>query len=190
MSFRRGFKAEAERIALEVRGELKLETTDPLDAFELAAHLEIPVYGLRELRRFSANPVFVGLFSGLEQDSFSAVTVFVGIRRIIIHNETHAPTRQLSNLAHEISHCLLEHAPTPINSSGCRHWEKDVEDEASWLGAALLVPRGGALQLALEGLGVSEIAATFGVSEALCRWRIAQTGIASQLQRRRRYSSG
>jgi Zn-dependent peptidase ImmA (M78 family) len=190
VNFKRGFKAEAERIALEIRGELGLRPVDPLDSFRLAAHLEIPVYGLRQLRRFSANPVFINLFSGSEQDSFSAITVFIGTRRIIIHNETHAPTRQLSNLAHEISHCLLEHAPTPISSSGCRHWESDVEDEASWLGAALLVPREGALQLALKGCDISAIASTFRVSEVLCRWRIAQTGIPYQLQRRQRYYSG
>ena len=187
MGFRRGFKAEAERISSEVRGELGLGATDTLDPFGLATHLGVPVYSLGQLRAFCANPIFVKVFSVEEQDSFSAMTVFVGTQRIIIHNESHARTRQVSNVAHEISHCLLEHPPARISSSGCRHWERNVEDEATWLGAALLVPRAGALQLALRGCGVAEIAGVFGVSESLCRWRVAQTGIAVQLQRRRRF---
>jgi len=189
LALRRGFKAEAERIAQEMRGELCLRLDDPLDSFKLAKHLEIPVYGLRQLRRFSSNPIFISLFAGAEQESFSAMTVFVDMRRLIIHNETHAITRQASNLAHEVSHCLLEHAPSPISSSGCRTWQSDIEDEASWLGAALLVPREGALRLAVKGLDIPAIAAKFCVSEPLCRWRVAQTGVVSQLQRRQRYSS-
>ena len=174
MAFKRGFKAEAERIAEETRTELDLGLVDPLDTFSLAEYLGIPVYGLKEVVRFSENATFVHLFSGTEQDSFSAMTVFAGTSRTIIHNETHAATRQLSNIAHEISHCLLEHSPMPISNAGSRYWKPDVENEASWLGGSLLVPREGALRLALEGMGASEIAAVFGVSEALCRWRIAQ----------------
>jgi Zn-dependent peptidase ImmA (M78 family) len=189
VAFKRGFKAEAERIAEETRSELQLGVADPLDTFGLAAHLGIPVYGLREVGRFSGNTTFVHLFSGPEQDAFSAMTVFTGSSRMIIHNETHATTRQLSNIAHEISHCLLEHPPTPISNAGSRYWRPDVENEASWLGGALLVPREGALRLALDGMGTSEIAAVFRVSEPLCRWRIAQTGIAYQIERRRKYHS-
>src|SRR4051812_38280249 len=119
--FRRGFKAEAERIATEVREELDLSAVDPLDPFKLASHLEIPVYRMSDLSHPSDMATFVTVFSGPEQDSFSAVTVFIGGKRFIIHNESHAPTRQGSNLTHEISHCLLEHEPTPHKSNGRRH---------------------------------------------------------------------
>jgi Zn-dependent peptidase ImmA (M78 family) len=189
VTFRRGFKAEAERIAEVTRTELNLELADPLDTFALAEYLGIPVYGLKEVARSSDNATFVRLFSGTEQDSFSAMTVFTGTSRMIIHNETHAATRRHSNIAHEISHCLLEHPPTPISNAGSRYWRPEIENEASWLGGALLVPREGALRLALEGVAMSEIAAVFGVSEPLCRWRIAQTGIAYQIERRRKYNS-
>ena len=187
MNLRRGFKAEGERIAAEVREELKLCSTDPLDVFELARQLEIPVYTLRELRAFSDNPIFVEVFCGVEQDAFSAMTVFIGTRRLIVHNESHFATRQASNISHEISHCLLEHSPTPVSSSGCRCWDNTVEDEATWLGAALLVPREGALRLARNGMDIQGIADRFGVSEPLCRWRIAQTGIAYQLLHSQKY---
>jgi Zn-dependent peptidase ImmA (M78 family) len=90
-------------------------------------------------------------------------------------------------LAHEVSHSLLEHEPTPVMSAnGQRYWDAQVEEEATWLGAALLVPRAGALSMAKSDWTVQDTAAHYGVSESLCRWRIVQTGIAYQVQRRRK----
>ena len=42
---RRGFKKEAREIAWEVRGDLGIGMTDPLDPWRLAEWLEIPVFG-------------------------------------------------------------------------------------------------------------------------------------------------
>ena len=58
-----------------------------------------------------------------------------------------------------------------------------AEDEATWLGGALLVPRDGALNLVRRGIELPSIARNFGVSEALCRWRINETGVAQQIRR-------
>jgi Zn-dependent peptidase ImmA (M78 family) len=60
---------------------------------------------------------FLRYFSQIDTDSFSAVTVFRGYRRLIVHNENHHPHRQASNLAHELSHTLLEHEPSPVSES-------------------------------------------------------------------------
>lgn len=62
-----------------------------------------------------------------------------------------------------------------------------MEQEANWLGAALLVPRDGALELARGGATPVEISAHYGVSELLGTWRVAQTGIYQQLERTRRW---
>jgi Zn-dependent peptidase ImmA (M78 family) len=88
--------------------------------------------------------VFSHYFSAIDPNSFSAVTIFVGnYRRLIVYNENHHPHRQASNIAHEISHTLLEHVPTAIvGSNGQRFWVSEMEQEANWLGAAL---RGGSL---------------------------------------------
>jgi hypothetical protein len=40
--------------------------------------------------------------------------------------------------------------------------------------------------LARADLATADIAAHYGVSESLCRWRITQTGILQQLDRGRR----
>jgi Zn-dependent peptidase ImmA (M78 family) len=183
---KRGFKAETERIATEIRAELGLGGQDPLDPFQLASHLAIPVLTMNDLSEKNGAASFVRYFSFVDSDSFSAVTVIVGRRRIIIHNENHHPNRQASNVAHEVSHSLLEHQATAILSSGGqRFWNADMEDEANWLGAALLVPRDGALELARLGKRIDEIAANYGVSEQLCRWRVTQTGVLQQIERTR-----
>ena len=184
MTFRRGFKTEAERISLEVRLELALSATDRLEVLVMAAHLGIPVIPMSALPEGDGQGGFLHVFRYREQESFSAVTIFKGDARLIVHNDSHHPHRQASNIAHEVSHCLLEHKPSPlVSDSGCRHWNAEFEAEADWLGGALLVPRDGALSFVRAGLSADEIAEHYGVSEALCRWRLNQTGVMQQMQR-------
>src|SRR5262249_16404767 len=132
-----GFKAEAERISAELRSEIDLEAHERLNPMELAEHLAIPVLALDEVSRKTPSSSFGRYFSETDPDSFSAVTIFQGRNRFIVHNNTHHPNRQASNLGHEISHTVLEHEPTAIvDSMGERFWNSEVEDEATWLGAA------------------------------------------------------
>lgn len=189
MSLRRGFKAEAERISCELRAELELGSLDRLDPLCLADHLGIPVFGLSELARYDGGGSnFIRVLRNSERDAFSAITVFVGERRLVIHNDGHAPTRLVSNVTHELSHCILEHPPSPILSpEGCRHWNSRLEDEADWLAGALLIPREGALTLTKRNWPIERIAEKYGVSEQLCRRRVNETGVAIQA---RRWASG
>jgi len=185
---KRGFKTQAERIATEVRNELDLGEDARLEPLDLAEHLAIPVFSLEDLSRFAPKAPFPQYFAATDPDSFSAVTIFRGYKRFIVHNENQHPNRQASNLTHEVSHSLLEHEPTPVVSpDGQRYWNAEVEEEANWLGAALLVPRDGALAMAKDDCTVGEIAAHYGVSESLARWRISKTGIAMQVHRWRTY---
>jgi Zn-dependent peptidase ImmA (M78 family) len=184
VTLRRGFKAEAERISAEVRREMNLSLEDRLDPSMLARHLCIPVIDIEMAARRLGKPDFGRYFLIEDVESLSAMTLFHGRKRIVLHNGSHAPTRQASNIAHEISHCLLEHIPGPVlRPDGCRYWNEGMEAEAAWLGGALLVPRIGALQHARAGLAVDQIARHFAVSSHLCRWRMNETGIAQQLRR-------
>ena len=67
-----------------------------------------------------------------------------GLRRTVIYNDAHDRKRQASDLAHEIAHALLHH-PTHalLNAQGKRHYEREIEEEANWLGPALLISRRG-----------------------------------------------
>ncbi|MGE2721223.1 ImmA/IrrE family metallo-endopeptidase [Mycolicibacterium celeriflavum] len=188
MALRRGFKAEANSTADEVRGELGLSFRDPLDPLQLAAHLDIPVIGLAQLKNA---PQGVEYFTQVEPSAFSAITVFDGRRRLIVHNDGHAPGRRNSNVAHELAHGLLLHPPTPaLDDRGCRHWNQDIEDEASWLAGALLVPERTALWIARGRQTPEEAAEEFGVSAQMMRWRLNVTGAGKRAQGGRASSAG
>ena len=106
VEFRRGFKTEAIEIAGEVRRELGLRPLDPLDPWRLAGHLAVPLLPLSELREAGGAAEH---FLRVDQDAFSAVTVFHGSVRIITYNDSHSRPRQASDIAHELAHALLLH---------------------------------------------------------------------------------
>ena len=171
---RRGFVKEAEEYALEFREELGLAHNDPLDANVLANHLEIPVW---ELSTHPALPqASVQHFSSEGQNDFSALTLTVGTYKEIIHNDSHHPYRQNSNIAHELAHIILGHPPKPpMLKDGCRNFDKKLEREAHDLGFILLVPKSAAL-FAVEQFANREAACEyFGVSKPLLEYRIRKS---------------
>jgi Zn-dependent peptidase ImmA (M78 family) len=183
----RGFKTWANKVATETRTELGLGPFVRLDPRQLADYLGIPVIDLSSLELDA--PAVKRLLT-VESSVFSAVTVFDGTRRTIIHNDARAPTRQNSNISHELSHGLLGHPPTPaLDDTGCRVWNQDIEDEASWLAGCLLVPEAAALGIARGRWTTDEAAALFGVSEQMIRFRINGTGAAVRVQGARRWGS-
>jgi hypothetical protein len=186
---RRGFKTEAERIAQLVRADLGLGPLDRLDCFELAEAWGIPVVTLGDLREDGATETSIRrLLAG--DAGFSATTVILGTKRLIVHNPRHTPGRKANNLSHELSHLILEHEAAPaIGIGGCRHWDGQQEAEADWLGGVLLVPRESALAWMLASEDLAEGARHFGVSVDLFRWRVNHTGVARQVAARRRYYS-
>jgi Zn-dependent peptidase ImmA (M78 family) len=181
---KRGFKSEAEQIATETRAELGLDCTQRLDPVLLAEHLAVPIFTMAEAAKVAPRSIFALYFSQIDTDTFSAVTVFRGCRRLIVHNENHHPHRRASNLAHELSHILLEHEPSSVtNPSGERYWNSEMEEEATWLGGALLIPRNGALAMMRASRTIAFTASHYGTSEALCQWRIRQSGVDKQVAR-------
>jgi hypothetical protein len=186
---RRGFKADAERIAELVRRDLGLEPLDRLDCFALAETWGIPVVSLGELREDGASEASIGRLMSPDA-GFSATTIVVGPRRLIVYNPRHEPGRKASSLAHELAHVILEHEAAPaIGAGGCRHWDGPQEAEADWLGSVLLVPRASALAWMLQSDDVDAGAAHFGVSVELFRWRINHTGVVREVQKLKRRAS-
>src|SRR4051794_24012052 len=123
MAFQRGFKTWANTIAADARAELGLTLTARLDPIALAESLDIPVISLSEFT--TSAPEVAYLITG-EPEVFSAMTVFAGRRRLIVHNDGHTTARQNSNIGHELSHGLLGHPPTPaLDAAGCRIWNQD-----------------------------------------------------------------
>jgi Zn-dependent peptidase ImmA (M78 family) len=182
MALRRGFKTEARAAARDARLELRLGPTAVFDPRALAAHLEIPIVPLSDLAK--EIPAAVRYFRGRGSGEFSAGTIFADTERLIIHNDAHAPGRQASDLAHELSHALLFHEPKPaLNALGCRDWDEDAEDEADFLAGVLLVPEEVTIAVVRRGLSPDDAAEVYGVSRTLMRWRINVTGARTRVAR-------
>ncbi len=185
MTLRRGFKREAQAIAEEVRADLQLGPLAALDPRVLAAHLDIPIVALSSYS--TAIPTAVHHFSHIEPACFSAVTVFHGRVRTVVHNDSHTPARQTSNIAHELAHALLLHPPTPpLNEHGCRDSNQDLEDEANYLGPLLLVSDRAAVHIALHNIPIAQAAQEYGVSVPLIQYRLNVSGAYTRSARIRR----
>ncbi len=185
--FRRGFKTEANAYAKEFRAELGLQPHAPLCPWQLAEHLAIPVVPLSEFQNTISEAVRYLTIQNTK--SFSAVTVFDGMRRLIVHNDSHDPLRQASNVSHELSHGILQHPPTePFNEYGCRNLNQEYEDEANWLGPALLISEEAALHIVKTGMTIDEAVEHYRVSKQVINMRINVTGAQKRILYRQRAS--
>jgi Zn-dependent peptidase ImmA (M78 family) len=186
MAFRRGFKTEANVTASEIRTELGLTDVERLDPLLLAEHLDIPVMSISELAETLPSDSPILHLIHVEPEAFSALTVFRGTRRMIVHNDAHSLGRVNSNIAHELAHALLHHPVTPgIDERGCRIWDQTIEDEANWLASVLLIPDGTALAVAWRNRWETEEEAAqhFGVSMPMLRYRLAKAGAYTRVAR-------
>lgn len=172
---RRGFKAEAERIALRERDPLSCGPGDRLDPQDLAAHRNILVLPLEGFRAIIPDDVEHLLV--IDGSCFSAATVIRGDRVMIVYNESHTPARCANSIAHELAHLILEHEPAnAFDVFGNRNFPADAEEEATWLAGCLLVPKDGIRPvLANYGNDIAAAAVHFGVSTQLMQWRVNAT---------------
>lgn len=177
MGFKRGFKAEANRIAVRVRQKLGLLAHEPVDPAELCAFYDVELLRLSEVAPHSP-------FLGIHQDSFSAVTVPRGGSTAIVHNDRHHPHRQRSNICHELAHCFLghEYAP-PLLENGARSHDSEQEAEANFLSGALLITNEAAKVIVTQGL-YHQAQSLYGVSKAMLDYRLRVSG-AHTIHRRR-----
>lgn len=181
MALRHGFKAEANRLAVQMRREVGLGPASPLAPSRLAEHLMIPV------RMFSSaladDPRIERLLT-TEREAVSALTVHAGSRRQIWVNDSHDTGRQNSSASHEIAHALLMHPPGPaLDARGCRHWDGDVEEEADWLAGSLLITNEAAWSIARSALSPEAAMFRFGVSRRMLTWRMNMSGASARRDR-------
>lgn len=181
MALRRGFKADADWLAENVRQKLLLLPADPLCPWRLAKCLDHSVVDLSHFAATHSGEVAC-LRACTGAEGFSAVTIYRGGLRLVVLNDGHGPTRRAADLAHELAHALLHHRPLPLNDgAGVRCFDADAEEEAKWLGPALLVPRAAALHIARRQMPLEEAAAAYGCSVDLMRMRVHATGASKQI---------
>lgn len=178
MGFRRGFKAEANRIALRVREQMGLSPIDAIDPAAICTQFDIKLIKLSEIDPDSE-------FLGADNSPFSAVTVPRGFTTAIVHNDSHHPYRQRSNICHELAHCFLGHQCTPpLTPSGERARDGGIEAEANFLAGTLLIPNEAAIYILRSGL-MLQAQGLYGVSRPMLEYRLRMSG-AQRIQERSR----
>lgn len=178
MTFARGFKARANRIAVEARGRLGLSPIEPIDPFAMCDFFDI------EVIRMSSLNFDCSAFGAEDQGCFSAMTVPAGIRTAIVHNDTHHPLRQRSNICHELAHLFLGHRHVPpLNERGERAHDSGIEAEANFLAGCLLLPNEAANYVLSNGL-VPRAQLIYGVSGPMLEYRLRVSGARVIHQRR------
>jgi Zn-dependent peptidase ImmA (M78 family) len=177
LTFRRGFKAEANRIALQIREGMGLRNIDPIDPAEICMRFDIQLIPLSNIAPGS-------VFLGGDGSSFSAVTVPSGHQTAIVHNDSHHPNRRRSNVCHELAHLFLGHKGTPpLSVDGERARDGGIEKEANFLAGALLIPNEAAIHIVTTGLA-STANRIYGVSAAMLTFRLRVSGAHRIYERR------
>lgn len=187
--YRHGFKKEAEDYAIEFREELELAPHDPLCPRKLAKHLEIPVSGISD--NDDLGEEVINYWRSNPNPAFSGLIIQNGTRKEIHHNDFHHPRRQNSNIAHELAHIILGHDLTvPFNSDFERDYDLDIENEAKWLGATLLLPKAATVHIVKNQMRQSDIEEIYEVSYGLYKYRLQVTDTMGLIKNyRRKHSS-
>jgi Zn-dependent peptidase ImmA (M78 family) len=180
MTLQRGFKAEAERRAAQLRAALGLKPDAAATSEELARAAGVTIVDAGTL----IDVARLVELENIQAFAFSACTFEIRDRRIIVTNPLRSGGRRNSDVAHELSHVLLAHDLAEVRDVGgmfFRTCEPDEEEEATALGGTLLLPRPLLLKAAARGWGHDEVAEQFGVTTEMARYRLNTTGVHRQL---------
>ena len=110
-------------------------------------------------------------------------------RRICIINPCHSHRRNKITLMEEICHCHLRHTPTRLTKVGdarFRDFNKQMEEEAYGVGAAVLLPWSLFFPVLNAGYTIDELAEEFVVTPDLVMYRIKICGASSLFAARQR----
>jgi hypothetical protein len=163
-------------VAEEERSEMGLAPLDRLDPFALAEQHGIPVFALDELGDCDEAAAAVEHFTTTRQSAWSAALVPIGPARVILVNTSHGLARQVSSIAHELAHHLLEHSFDAVvltEDKKCRSFDAAKEKEAKFLSGELLIPLKAARKAAFNEMSNEDVAARFGVSSQFAQMQMA-----------------
>jgi len=182
---RRGFKAQAERLALNIRTDMGLGPAEPVRAVTIAEHLGIEV---RPADQLIARARLQEL-QDLQYNAFSGATFRLPSgRTVVVYNPLNEACRTNSDIAHEISHIILEHPARTVERVGGLNFftcDAEEEQEANWLAGCLLLPRPLLVKEARTGASAEDLAKRHEVSEQMASWRLNASGVLLQIRRAR-----
>lgn len=185
----RGFKSRCEQTARRYRKRLGVSLEDALPFRQLADELGVVLWTPDDVPGLDAGAV--RQLSVTDAGAWSAVTVRLDGRQIVVVNSAQNERRIPNSVVHELAHIILGHSAARVDISEDGHlwlstYSQEQESEADWLAAALLLPRDGLLPCFARRRDVEAIAARFHVSRELVRWRLNMTGIVRQVGGQRR----
>ncbi|MBB2708160.1 MULTISPECIES: ImmA/IrrE family metallo-endopeptidase [Rhizobium] len=185
---RRGFKAESERRAIAARQSLGLVDLDVLDPWLYADYLGVIVLDPRDL---PLEPEHLEQLLERDPDSWSGMTLFEDGEHVVVLNTSHGKPRQRATLMHELAHIILDHPPADVDVSPSglvllSDYSVEQEEEADWLGGALLLPEPAILHHRTAGHSIASLSQIYGISVELCTWRCRMTGVEKRLAFRKR----
>lgn len=191
---KRGFKANAERLAKQYRESMNIHPCAPLCAFKLAEHLKIPILSATD---FLSLPKEIELLSADNGSScgWSALTMLPKSgNRIIIHNPFHSAARQQSDLMHELAHIICNHQHDQKSYDfeipfGMREFNELQEEEAKCLGATLQLAKPCLQWASKRKMANEKIAEYFNASVEMVKYRMNMTGLAKRNQYRKKIST-
>jgi hypothetical protein len=195
---RRGFKAEAERQAASLRKIVGCGEYESMHLPKLARHLKVAVV--------AADRVLGQVDSLLElhkeqPGAWSAATLELVDRTVVVYNPVTIEGKVLSpelaqrdgrtrsNIAHELSHIVLQHRLRQVQRIGNHSFfscDAEQEAEANWLAGALLLPRPLLLKSERDGVPLAVVAADHCVTDIMVNFRLNATGARMQVARSRR----
>lgn len=161
----------------------------PLDPKKLAEALDIRVWTPESVVGLSAKHLRVLLRNDGTPSCWSAVTLVIGTKTVVILNSSHSIGRQSNDLMHELSHRILNHAPQEMDVTAdgimmLKNYDKAQEEEADWLSGSLLLPRDALLSIKRRKLDTAAAALEYGVSQKMLNYRLAMSGVNRQFSNR------
>jgi len=188
LAFRRGFKSQCERRAVEFRKQFGLSDHDALSAERLARELRVTVWSTSDVGGISQDALSV--LSDETDQSWSALTMRLGTDHLVVHKLVTSKGRRNNVVMHELAHIILGHelAEACILEDGSLvpgNFDQDQEDEADWLAGALLLPRPTLLSIRRRRLSDAAACEEHLVSSEMLKWRFQMTGVDYQISRRR-----
>lgn len=163
-----------EAISTKQRSILGFKAFEPLPAEVLAKHFDAKIFTPEAMP--NAEPEQVKLLC--DPDSNWSAGIIHKNPLYIIHNSRHALVRQQSNLMHEFGHIVLKHKMVARDSkTGLFQRRKQDEDEATYLGGCLQIPRRGLLWAVQKKMTLSQIALHFNASEEMVKFRSNVNGV-------------
>lgn len=182
LPFVEGEAARVERCAIAAKRVFGLPAGAAVDPVEVARSIGVPIVATAEDFAALPEPMRSQMLGSRE---WSAGTLEGPRGSLIILNPIHAPTRLKVTLAEEISHLVMGHPPSEIDTgTGVRSYNATVEQEAFGVGGALVMPYGRVFELVKAGESVHMIAQAFGVSASMARYRINRTGLSRMHKKR------